>query len=106
MITSTYNLANLFNVNTDNDGNTMYNLNDNIVIEFGDNSTNNRILHTVGINDSWYSISYRYYGTVELWWTILKINNITNAFIQPVPGQVITLISPSVITSVVSGMKS
>lgn len=30
--------------------------------------------YTVTENDSWTSISYRFYGTVELWWLVCKFN--------------------------------
>ena len=34
-------------------------------------------------NDSWNLISYKLYGTIELWWMIVKLNNIPDPTFEP-----------------------
>lgn len=41
--------------------------------------------------DSWPTISYKFYNTVELWWLICKFNNVKNPFTELTPGSVIKI---------------
>ena len=37
-------------------------------------------------NDCWTNISYKMYGTIELWWLIAKFNKVRNPFTELIPG--------------------
>jgi len=39
-------------------------------------SSNDGLLHTLSDKDTLHSLSYKYYGTVQLWWLIAKANEI------------------------------
>jgi len=42
-------------------------------------------------NDSWTSISYRFYDTIELWWLICKFNGVKNPFYELTAGTVLKI---------------
>ena len=39
--------------------------------------------YQVKLNDTWPLISYKLYGTIELWWLLLKMNDIKDPFYEP-----------------------
>lgn len=47
-------------------------------------------------SDSWPTISYKFYNTVELWWLICKFNNIKDPFEFPEAGTVIKIPSEQI----------
>lgn len=47
--------------------------------------------YTVVENDSWTSISYLHYHTIELWWLICKFNDVKNPFEELEPGTVLKI---------------
>jgi hypothetical protein len=47
--------------------------------------------YTVVENDSWTSISYRFYNTIELWWLICKFNNVKNPFKELEAGTILKI---------------
>lgn len=57
-------------------------------------------------SDSWTTISYRFYHTVELWWLICKFNNIKNPFKELIPGTVIKIPSDEVKDIILSVLSS
>lgn len=80
------NFANLFNVVNKGKSN-YFNISKSINfsnIEFFDKSLYTEYL--VQETDCWTNISYKNYGTIELWWLIAKFNNIKNPFTELVPG--------------------
>lgn len=46
-------------------------------------------------NDWWENISYKYYGTVNLWWLIAMVNNVNNPFEDMEPGKNIKVLKKS-----------
>jgi len=56
------------------------------------------LYHTYEIknSDTWFSISYQTYGTIDGWWIICRFNNIRNPFDFPSSGEYIKLPTVSV----------
>ena len=68
---------NIFNVYTDGDNRYYYNILQTIV--FPDNLLDSFFdYYTIAPQDSWTYISYKNYGTMNLWWLIALSNNIMN----------------------------
>lgn len=71
----------LFNILEDDDGDKFMNI-------FRSFSLNNSVLsdasafdtYEVSNDDWWENISYKYYGTVNLWWVIALFNEVVNPF--------------------------
>jgi len=47
--------------------------------------------YNVQNNDHWTLISYKFYGSIDLWWLICKFNEIVNPYEIPVPGTMIKI---------------
>lgn len=62
--------------------------------------------YTVMANDTWNLISYKQYGTIELWWLICKLNNIKNAFIMPQPGWVLRILDTEDVNKILRSMRN
>lgn len=59
------------------DGDIIYTkLPDEVIIDISDPLA----IHTCSLGDTYESISYKYYGTVKLYWAILYANNIIDPF--------------------------
>lgn len=105
-----YDLANMFNVYTDNKLGPLYktyNLNRSIVIKgIGDIPATQITTHTVKDGDTLNLISYRLYGTIELWWLLAKINNIRDATINLVPGWVLYTLNKNIVNQILIALKS
>jgi hypothetical protein len=72
----------LFNILLDNDGYTnfmnifrSFSINDDVTYK-----VNYYILYNVGYDEWWDNISYKQYGTPNLWWIIAMINSVVNPF--------------------------
>jgi nucleoid-associated protein YgaU len=90
---SIYRYENFFNVYQDQTGN-YYNLLKAINV-FQSNNDNVQEDYNIKYTDTWYSISYRYYNTMELWWLICTYNQIMDASKMPEPGTIIKLLKPN-----------
>jgi len=75
--------GNIFTVEKDEENNTYYyNLHNNIIFdETPDPET--YIKYKPKGSDSWASLSNHYYGSTDLWWFILRFNNIKNPLLEP-----------------------
>lgn len=60
--------------------------------------------YSVKPGDEWPILSYRYYGTTELWWLICKINKISNPTIGPIPDTTLKLLKPEHAKTVLSAL--
>lgn len=100
MATNYYDYSNIFNLYTDKDGFEYYNLYNKINIE---GELDKSLYDTTHISSftEWYDISYRYYGTVKLWWVALVANQITNPF-EITPGQPIKILKKEVVSEILS----
>lgn len=81
--TPLYSYSNLFNVYSDSEGYNFFNLANNILFESDPNPDIYEDYRPNG-GDEWATISYKFYGTVELWWLICRFNNITDACKKPI----------------------
>lgn len=105
-----YDLANMFNVYDDNKLGPLYktyNLNRSIVIKgIGNIPATQITTYTVKDGDNLNLISYRLYGTIELWWLLAKINNITNAVYNLIPGTVLYTLNKNIANQILMALKS
>lgn len=103
-------IANIFNVYTKSvDGfiQYAYNLNRGLVIR-GVNNIPAQYLdyYTVDNRDNLNLISYKVYGTINLWWLIAKINNITDATITLKPGRKLIIVGTDSVNKILNMLKS
>jgi hypothetical protein len=71
---------NMFSVKRDDDGTIYYDLTDDIHIDPVNLEPTDYIVHEITENENFYSISYDYYNTTNLWWVVPILNNIENPF--------------------------
>jgi hypothetical protein len=98
-----FDLANIFPVYTDEDGIEFYNLFHSINIE-GDIDPTLYTTHIWTGTDNFYHLSYKYYNTTRLWWTILTANNIVNPFADIPAGTPLKILKQPVISQILSQM--
>jgi len=100
-----YDYANLFTLYEDESGQMYFNLINDLSIEGDiDPSLYTEIFYNE--DDSWYDLSYRYYGTTRLWWTILIANNIINPFKDAKTGDRIKILKKEVISDILAQINS
>jgi hypothetical protein len=79
---SNFDMANIFNVYMDDNGQSFYNLYNSLNISGEiDPSLYSEYYFTDA--DDWYTLAYRNYQDIRLWWIILVVNNIINPFVLP-----------------------
>jgi len=99
-----YDYANIFSTFTDEDGYKYFDLLNNLVIQGEiDSVLYSEIFYNE--NTSWYDLSYKYYGTTRLWWTILIANNIINPF-DVKTGERIKILRKEVISEILSNINN
>ena len=101
---SIYRYENFLNIYLDGDQNKFYNLLRSINI-FPANDTSVEDEYTVGLNDTWILISYKYYGTIFLWWLVCEYNRIQDSTKLPEPGTKIKLLKRNYVSSVISNLE-
>lgn len=102
---SVYRYENFFNIYEDSDKNKFYNLLRGINI-FPANNTSLEDNYSVELNDTWLLISYKYYGTIYLWWLVCEYNRVSNPTQFPEPGTQIKLLKKSFVWSIISSLNS
>ena len=97
---SSYDFANIFSV-YQQDGYYLYNIIRNIQLP---NVINTDIVRQVKVTGkmSWGNISQEIYGTIRLWWLVCIVNKIMNPVKLPKPGQVLTVIKPEYVASIIT----
>ena len=98
-----FDLANIFDVYTDEDGLDFYNLFQSINIE-GDIDPTLYTEHSWSVTDNFYHLSYQYYNTTRLWWVILIANNIINPFDDIPPGTKLKILKQPVISQILASL--
>jgi hypothetical protein len=98
---SIYSYENFLNVYEDPDGTRFYNLLRSINI-FPANNSSVEDVYTVGHNDTWLYISYKYYNTLNLWWLVCEYNQIKDPIIMPEAGSTIKLLKPEVVWPIIA----
>ena len=88
---SVYRYENFFNIYKDEDQTKFYNLLKSVNIFPAEDSFVEDVYYTEP-NDTWISISYKYYNTVYLWWLVCEYNRITNPLILPELGTELKLL--------------
>ena len=102
------NFANLFNVYKRGKDILTYSINKGLYFSNTDNLAPGTFeLYVCQERDTWSTISYQYYDTIELWWLICKINQITDPVAQsPIPGDEIKLLSKDLASGVLQELKA
>ena len=98
-LNSLYRYENFFNVYQDNNGYYFYNLLRNITVLPADN-TSIEDSYTTKFNDTWYLISYNYYGTMDLWWLVCEYNQIKDSTTMPTLGTKLKLLKSQYVSPV------
>lgn len=98
-----FDLANIFDVYTDEDGLEFYNLFQSINIE-GDIDPTLYSEHLWSGTDNFYHLSYQYYNTTRLWWVILIANNIINPFDDIQPGTKLKILKQPVVSQILASL--
>lgn len=62
--------------------------------------------YVVESSDWWENISAKIYGTVNYWWTIALVNNITNPFEELIVGQKIRYLKPKYLYQLLKEVKA
>lgn len=52
--------------------------------------------------ESWYEMSYKYYGTTRLWWLILVANKVNNPFEDIKTGDRIKILRKEIVSEILS----
>ena len=109
---STLNFANIFHVYDEPKlgvSYKTYNINRSLnFLELDNNSTETNSFFTpyrVTLGDSWSTISFKFYQTIELWWLVAKINNITNPTIDPPIGAVIKVLKSEMVNEILQAVR-
>jgi len=100
---SEYKYENIFNMYQLDDGTYFYNINRTVTIP-DDIDKNAYYTTVVNGRSPWTTISYRAYGTMDLWWLIVILNKIKNPLVPP-SGK-IKILRPEYITSVITEIKN
>lgn len=87
---SIQNYENIFNIYQDSDDFYFYNLLKKVDIP-ADLDGSYYEYYTVKANDTWPTISYKFYKSVKLWWIICSANQIINPVAFPEAGKVIKI---------------
>ena len=101
-----YDFANLFNV-VNKGEKSYFNLCKNIYFDNTQYLSSDMVdIYTIVENDSWSSISYKFYRTYKLWWLICKMNNVKNPFYELIPGKEIKIPSKEMVDAILAVIKS
>lgn len=104
-----FDLANMFNVYDDKKlgpNYKSYNLNRGLVIQGLDKIPAVELsTYKVKQNDNLNLISYQLYGTIQLWWLLAKINNISDATIKLQPGWTIYTLNKDIVNQILSALR-
>jgi alpha-L-arabinofuranosidase len=101
-------LANLFYVYNDQKNSThlFYNINRSLVLKgLEDVPYSSYEYYTVKAADTWNSIAYTIYGTINLWWIICKTNNVYNATIEPQEGWVLRILPKDIVNNILNDIR-
>lgn len=89
----------------EDDNNYFYNINKKIVIPTNLDPSQ-FITFPVRQRMPWTLASFYIYGTIELWWLLCLINNISNPITQPIAGSFILALRPNLVSQVINNIKS
>ncbi len=96
-----YNLANIFE-KISKDGGTTYLLNKSLYIQ-SDNVPPQAIhIYEWSDADTWFLISYKIYGTIDLWWLLCKMNDIVSPIEKVEAGTKIKILKKEFLESILT----
>lgn len=105
-----FDLANIFNVYDDYKlgiGYKSYNLNRGITISGLDKIPATELTtYKVKEGDNLNIISYNIYGTIQLWWLLAKINNITDATLKLQPGWELYTLNKTNVNQILNALRT
>jgi len=102
---SVYRYENFFNIYNDEESSMrFYNLLRNINIFPSENSQLEGE-YSIDYNDTWVSISYKIYATMELWWLLCSYNQIINPIKMPEAGTKIKFLQPDYVYVILNEIK-
>ena len=93
------NMENIFNVYSDENDYYFYNLLKTVYIPSNVDPNLYNLYMTVP-KDTWPLISYKHYNTINLWWVICAVNQITNPIIQPPPNIKLRILTKEVVRDI------
>jgi hypothetical protein len=100
---SFFRYENFFNIYKSDDGTKFYNLLMSINVLPAEDSSVEDEYYTKA-NDTWLLISYKYYGTMFLWWLVCLYNKINNPIKLPESGTKIKLLKKEFIAVVLESL--
>jgi hypothetical protein len=104
-LNSYYRYENFLNIYEDDNKTRFYNLLRNInIFPAQDSSIEDEYI--IKPNDTWYSISYNYYSTMDLWWIICEYNQIKNAIKMPEHGTKIKILKSEYVWPVIINLNN
>lgn len=102
-------LANIFNIYNTKKlvGNTkIYNLNRTANIVGLDNiAEGNYFEYVIETGDTWPLISFKNYGTIKLWWLVLKMNGFVDPTVDPEIGTVLRLLDENLVNQLLTAIR-
>ena len=99
-------LENFFDTKIDKNGKEVYLLNKTIHIENNDMNPEIYKNYIAEKLDNWFLISYKAYGTIDLWWLVCKTNSIIDPLIQPEPGDIIKILNENIVESILDSIRN
>jgi len=104
-------LANLFHIHTDEtlaiENNKVFNILRTLYLtDLNEIPISYFEYYVVRETDTWPGISFKLYRTVELWWMLMKLNNIKDPFIEPIVDSSIRYISKDELNNVLKTIKN
>lgn len=98
-----FDMAKMFNVNVNKYGYALYNLNETLAVS---NNTSNVIYKTYipSENETSLLIAHKLYNNIKLYWIILKLNNIKDAFHIFTPNDVVKYLDYSYVDQIIKNI--
>ena len=101
---SVYKYENYFNVYEQEDGKRFFNVLRNISIFPASNSQVEEE-YIVKSQDTWYSIAYNYYGSINLWWVVCLYNQVINPLLPLAQYSVLKILKTKYVGLVLSELQ-
>jgi hypothetical protein len=101
-----YRYENIFKIYQNNDKQYYYNITKKIVIPIKNLDPTQFIYFPIKQKMPWTMASFQVYSTIELWWLLCLVNNITNPIIQPKAGTYIKALLPSLVAPLINNIKT
>lgn len=102
---SVFRYENFFNIYIDEQSDMrFYNLLRNINI-FPSDTAEIHDVYSIQYNDTWVSISYKMYGTMDLWWLICAYNQIINPIEKPEAGKKLKILKSDFVYPIISELR-